>query len=181
MKAMLIGLVPAAMLIGLGTGCTVGDVPSNEKHATAPLVSRSASTVTGTATFTSSGPGVTLTLTVAGATPGEHGVHLHAVGDCSADNASSAMGHWDPSMMTHGLPTVSPHHAGDCGNITVKADGTGTLTITNPWTIGTGEMTDIVGKAIIVHAAVDDGTSPPAPATPGNSGARQACGVIAMQ
>jgi Cu-Zn family superoxide dismutase len=182
MKAMLIGLVPGAMLIGLAAGCTVGDVPSNEKHATAALEAKKESGVTGTATFTSSGPGVKLTLTVTGASAGQHGVHLHAVGDCSADDASSAMGHWNPSTMDHGLPAASAHHLGDCGNITVGADGTGKLELTNAWTIGTGEMTDVLGKAVIVHAAVDDGTSPTATGTtPGNSGARQACGVIAAQ
>jgi Cu-Zn family superoxide dismutase len=169
-------LVQAALLIGLGAGCTVGEV-GHEKRATAPLESKSGTTVTGMATFSLSGASmVSLKLTLSGASAGQHGVHLHAVGDCSALDASSAMGHWNPSMMTHGLPVTTPHHLGDCGNVDVAADGTGTLNFTGLWTIGTGDGTDMTD--IVVHANTDDGTNPMAPATPGNSGARQACGVI---
>lgn len=158
-------------------GCTVGEV-TNEKHATASLVSKSGSTVTGTATFTQSGATVMMKLTVTGASAGMHGVHLHTVGDCSAADATSAMGHWDPVMMMHGLPTTAVHHLGDCGNFEVGADGTGLLSFSNAWSIGSGEPNDIVGKALIVHANMDDGTTPPPPAGPGNSGGRQGCGVI---
>ena len=168
-----------AMLV-VCVGCTVGEV-TNEKHAMAQLVAKSGSNVTGTAMFTSSGATVNMKLTVTGASAGMHGVHLHAVGDCSAADATSAMGHWDPSMMMHGLPTAAVHHLGDCGNFEVGADGTGTLTFSNAWSLGTQEPNDIVGKALIVHANMDDGTTPPPPAGPGNSGARQACGVIVLQ
>jgi Cu-Zn family superoxide dismutase len=168
---------PTAMLVALGAGCTVGELPS-EKRATATLESRSGSTVTGIATFTTTGGKVALTLTVSGASPGTHGVHLHAVPDCSAADATSAMGHWNPDMMNHGLPVASPHHLGDCGNFEVGADGTGTLHITNDWVIGTGAVNDVIGHALIVHASQDDGvTQNP----PGNAGARQACGVVVAQ
>ena len=167
-----------AMLV-LCVGCTVGEV-TNEKQAIAPLVAKSGSNVTGTVTFTSSGATVSMRMNVIGASPGMHGVHLHAVGDCSAPDATSAMGHWDPPMMMHGLPSATVHHLGDCGNLEVGADGAGTLGITSAWSIGTGEPNDILGKAIIVHANLDDGTTPPPPAGPGNAGARQACGVIVL-
>jgi Cu-Zn family superoxide dismutase len=176
MKATRIGqLVAAAALVVCSAGCP-GQAPSG-KRASAPLESRSGSSVKGTAVFLASGDKVTLTLNVSGASPGEHAAHLHATGDCTAADATSAMGHWNPDMMNHGLPTATPHHLGDCGNFTVAADGTGTLTITDDWSIGTGDPNDIVGHAIIVHASPDDGvTQNP----PGNAGARQACGVIAM-
>jgi Cu-Zn family superoxide dismutase len=177
-------LACTAMFVALGSGCTVGDLrpeqpPEQTKRATATLESRSASTVTGNATFTSSNGRVTLVLTVAGASVGSHGVHLHAVPDCSAADATSAQGHWNPDMMNHGLPVTSPHHLGDCGNFDVVTGGTGTLTITKEeWTIGTGDVTDVAGHALIVHAAMDDGvTQNP----PGNAGARQACGVVTVQ
>lgn len=167
-----------AMLV-VCVGCTVGEV-TNEKHATASLVAKSGTNVTGTATFTQSGATVMMRLNVTGASAGMHGVHLHTVGDCSAADATSAMGHWDPSMMMHGLPTATVHHLGDAGNFEVGADGTGTLSFSQTWSIGTGAADDIVGKAVIVHANMDDGTTPPPPAGPGNSGARQACGVIVL-
>src|SRR5262245_45599451 len=142
-----------AMLV-VCVGCTVGEV-TNEKHASAMLIAKSGSTVTGTANFVQNGATVNLTLSVNGASAGMHAVHLHAVGDCSAADATSAMGHWSPDMMAHGLPSAATHHLGDCGNFEVAADGTGTLRITSPWSIGTQGMDDIVGKAIIVHANVD--------------------------
>jgi superoxide dismutase, Cu-Zn family len=182
MKAMSTGrliqvAMGAAMLVGLGAGCTVGEA---QKKAVAALESRSGSTVTGTGTFVANGGDVTLTLTVSGATPGIHAVHLHAVPDCSSADANSAMGHWNSAMMNHGLPEAPAHHIGDCGNFEVGADGTGTLIITKTeWSIGTGDpATDVIGHALISHAAPDDGvTQQP----PGNAGARQACGVTVLQ
>jgi superoxide dismutase, Cu-Zn family len=162
---------PALFLL---VGCP-GEAPSGGKRATAALESRSGSTATGIASFAEMGTQVKLTLTISGATPGTHAAHLHDKPDCSSADATSAMGHWNPDMMAHGLPTAAPHHLGDCGNFTVEADGKGTLTITNDWTIGTGDPNDIMGHSIIVHASPDDGmTQMP----PGNAGARVACGVI---
>jgi Cu-Zn family superoxide dismutase len=169
-------LLPVAALVVFHVGCA-GEAPPATKRASARLESRSGTAVTGTAAFTEAGNQVTLTVLVSGATPGQHAAHLHAVGDCSSADATSAMGHWNPDMMNHGLPSASPHHLGDCGNFTVGADGTGKLSFTGAWSIGTGEPNDIVGKAIIVHASPDDGmTQQP----PGNAGARVACGVIGM-
>lgn len=174
MQATRIGYLVIAVPFIVGVGCA-GEVPP--KQAVANLESRSASTVTGKAVFTVSGTKVNMVLTVAGATPGEHAVHLHATGDCTAADATSAMGHFNPDMMNHGLPTASPHHLGDCGNFTVGADGTGKLTFSGDWSIGTGDANDINAKAVIVHASPDDGvTQQP----PGNAGARVACGVIGM-
>ncbi|HEY6328171.1 MAG TPA: superoxide dismutase family protein, partial [Blastocatellia bacterium] len=93
--------------------------------ATATLASKSGSTVTGKATFTERSGGVEIVVMVAGAKPGMHGVHLHATGDCSAADASSAGGHFNPDNKSHGAPNVDPHHAGDFGNINVGANGKG--------------------------------------------------------
>lgn len=175
-------LVPIATLaatwVALGTGCTVGDLPST-KRAIAPMEARSGSTVTGMGRFEIISGKVQLTLTVSGASPGIHGVHLHAVPDCSSADANSAMGHWNPEMMNHGLPTGDMHHLGDCGNFEVKPDGTGTLTIAKQeWTIGGDPLTDVVGHALIVHASPDDGVTQ---MPPGNAGARQSCGVTVLE
>ncbi len=141
--------------------------------ASANLESRSGSSVTGTGTFAEKDNKVTLTLDIAGATPGKHGAHIHETGDCSAPNASSAGGHWNPATKTHGTPDPA-HHLGDLGNIDVGADGKGKLTLSREWTVGDGSATDVVGKALVIHASEDDLMTDPA----GNSGDRQACGVI---
>jgi Cu-Zn family superoxide dismutase len=146
-------------------------------QATSSLESRSGSTTTGTATFEQDGDQVMLTLEVSGATPGKHGAHIHQTGDCSASDASSAGGHWNPTAHPHGTPDAA-HHLGDLGNIEIGQDGKGTLKLSKAeWKIGDGSANDVVGKALIIHAGEDDLVTDPA----GNSGSRVACGVIAKK
>lgn len=143
--------------------------------ATAVLEGRSGSSMTGTARFVADGGSVTLTLNVQGAPPGEHAVHLHDTGDCSAPDATSAGGHWNPTKSDHGEWGHPPHHLGDIGNLHVGADGTGALLLTTDrWTIGTGDVGDLLGHAVIVHEKVDDFKTQPT----GAAGARIACGVV---
>lgn len=129
----------------------------------------------GTVLFTGDGSAVTVRVQVSGLSPNQtHGFHVHEKGDCSAPDAMSAGGHFNPTNTPHG-PQGAPHHAGDMPSL--KADATGnaqaTFTLTGV-TIGRG-ATDIVGKSVIVHAQPDDYTTQPT----GNSGGRIACGVIA--
>lgn len=138
------------------------------------IVSKSGSTVEGTVTVTSENGKVTVKVQVEGATPGEHGVHLHQTADCSSDDAMSAGGHWNPEGHMHGAPTGTSH-AGDLGNITIAADGTGTLTISKPeWKLEDGSDDDVIGRALVVHANVDDLMTDPT----GNAGGRQGCAEI---
>jgi Cu/Zn superoxide dismutase len=64
-----------------------------------------------------------------GVTAGDHGFHIHETGDCSSADYKSAGGHFNPTGAPHGAPSDAAHHAGDLGNITIAADGTGTLSI----------------------------------------------------
>jgi Cu-Zn family superoxide dismutase len=142
------------------------------------LQAKSGSEMTGIAMFIQDDYGVTLQLNIENTTPGEHAVHLHEVGDCSADDASSAGGHWNPTHEEHGKWGVPPHHLGDIGNITVGEDGTGSLTLTTDrWTLGDGGESDIYGKSIIVHEGPDDFSSQPS----GAAGARIGCAVIEIK
>jgi Cu-Zn family superoxide dismutase len=144
--------------------------------AMATISSASGSEVTGTATFTQLEDGkVNLVLNVENLTPGEHAVHLHEKGDCSAPDATSAGPHWNPTGDEHGKRGENGFHAGDISNITVGEDGVGTVDMdVEGWTIGDSADSDILNKAIIIHADPDDFTSQPA----GAAGARVACGVI---
>src|SRR5689334_8618702 len=123
----------SAALLGLALGCASSKtVPAIEPAAAGPHVSatlegKSGSTLTGTATFTQTGGAVHIVVDVNNAPEGVHGVHLHEKGDCSAPDASSAGGHFNPSHMPHGSPEAPDHHAGDFGNMTVGADGHGHL------------------------------------------------------
>lgn len=147
---------------------------ANTKKATATIEARSGSKVTGMATFAEIRDRVHVTVEIAGATPGEHGVHIHEKGDCSAADASSAGPHFNPAGHSHGGPNAPMHHAGDFGNLTVGPDGKGKLTlVTHDISLKQGPRS-VMGRAIVVHEMVDDLKSQPA----GNAGARIGCGVI---
>src|SRR4029450_10436763 len=118
---------------------------------------------------------VMMTVKIKGAEPGTHAVHLHETGDCSAADAASAGGHWNPTHEDHGKWGASPFHHGDIGNLEIHSGGSGVLTLTTDlWSIGGSPETDIVGKSVIVHAKADDFTTQPT----GNAGGRFGCGVI---
>ena len=104
-----------------------------------------------------------------------HAIHVHERGDCTAADGSSAGGHFNPGNALHGRAGHGPHHAGDMDNLQADANGVARVDISlGGVLLGGGTPTDIVGRAIIVHAAPDDYTSQPS----GNAGARIGCGVI---
>ena len=149
----------------------------DERTAKAVMEAASGSKVTGEATFTDEGAGkVRFELTASNLTPGEHAVHIHEKGDCSAEDASSAGGHWNPTMKPHGKRgDGTSYHKGDIGNMNVGNDGKGTMSMTvDGWSIGGADSTNVVGKSVIIHEKADDFTSQPS----GNAGARVSCGVI---
>ncbi|MBI4460888.1 MAG: superoxide dismutase family protein [Acidobacteria bacterium] len=110
---------------------------------------------------------------VTGLTPGKHGFHIHETGDCSAPDASSAGGHFNPDGTPHGAPDAAQHHAGDLGNIEPDSTGMAMADI-HSTSLALEGANSIIGKAVIVHAGEDDLTSQP----DGNAGPRLACGVI---
>ncbi|MFO1261225.1 MAG: superoxide dismutase family protein [Sphingomonadaceae bacterium] len=121
--------------------------------------------------------GLEVTVKAIGLTPGVHGVHIHTVGTCTAPDFASAGGHWNPTAKHHGMENPDGAHMGDLPNITIGADGTGTLTFTVPGASLSGGDTPLLdadGAAIVVHAGPDDMKTDPS----GNSGGRVACGVI---
>ena len=145
--------------------------------ATATIGETNESGVTGKAVFTQNGDNIKFVISLANASPGEHAVHIHATGDCSAPDGTSAGGHWNPTGVAHGKWGEGEFHLGDIGNLTANAQGMGKLELTtNLWEMNTGSDIDFVGKAIIVHADADDFVSQPS----GNAGPRIGCGVIEL-
>ncbi len=131
-------------------------------------------TAKGTLTVMPMGSGIHFRGTLSGLAPGKHGFHIHETGDCSAPDAASAGGHFNPDNKPHGAPDAPEHHAGDLGNITADASGNATVDMhVNGLTLASG-ANSVIGKALIVHAAPDDLKTQPT----GNAGARVACGVI---
>jgi len=131
------------------------------------------SQVAGTVTFTKVEGGVRVVADVTNLTPGEHGFHIHEKGDCSAPDASSAGGHFNPTGHKHGGPDAEERHAGDLGNLTADASGKAHYDRVDKELQLTGPNT-IIGRSVIVHEKVDDLKTQPT----GNAGARVACGVI---
>lgn len=166
---------------GLLTSCNTRNQSNsgvNDEKATAiaDLEPASGSNVSGTATFTEENGKVRFELSIQNISPGVHAVHLHEKGDCSAADASSAGGHWNPTMKPHGKrESHGSYHKGDVGNMEVGEDGKGTLNLlVEGWTVGGADSTNVVGKSVIIHEKEDDFTSQPA----GNAGSRISCGLI---
>lgn len=127
----------------------------------------------GTVRFTAVDRGVRVTADISGLAPGRHGFHVHAKGDCSAPDASSAGGHYNPQGVEHGAPGDEVHHVGDLGNIEANDQGRATLEQDFAFLSLAGENS-IVGRAFVVHSGADDFESQPS----GDAGSRVACGVI---
>lgn len=155
------------------TGCQTG---GSGRKAVAELNPASGSNVRGTVTFHETKHGIRVEATVTGLTPGLHGFHIHEKGDCSAPDATSAGGHFNPAGQPHGAPTDFLRHAGDFGNITANDKGEAKFSALEPKLTFDGPSS-IVGRGVIVHEKPDDLKSQPA----GNAGPRIACGVINLK
>lgn len=169
-------LIP--LCIVLMASCSGNSDKEVELVATAVIESKNESGISGTVTFTEIDGEVLMKAKIKGLKPGDHAIHIHAVGDCSSADGSSASGHWNPTNTDHGKWGTAPFHIGDIGNIEADADGNGTFTReTDLWCIDCDDATyDIVGKAIIIHAGPDDFSSQPA----GAAGDRIGCGEIIL-
>lgn len=197
MRSTTTSLLSLAMILTLSAcgdkapdGVVAGQVPPGIPHAeiqeqqlettpavaTATLAATEGSTVSGDLRFEAMEGGVRVTGRLARLKPGTtHGFHVHETGDCSAPDGSSAGGHFNPMDTAHGRVGTSTHHVGDTDNVVADADGNAAVdNRLDGATLGDNASTDIVGKAVIVHAGADDYTSQPT----GDAGARLACGVI---
>ena len=173
------GLAATAAAVTLLAGCA--GMASSSPGLQARLEARSGSQVTGTVQFTRQGERVLVEARISGLTPGrQHGFHVHEAGDCSAADASSAKGHFNPAGQPHGDPAghaghgAAGRHAGDLPNLLADASGQAVYRAEVQGLALDGTADGILGRAVVVHADPDDYRSQPA----GNSGRRVACGVI---
>ena len=173
MKKLLIGITVIGLLI---FSCKSSSSVGNSKILSLVFETKSNSGVKGTAVFTETNGQVTLVAKLSGLKPGQHGIHIHEKADCSAADATSAGGHWNPTFKKHGKWTDAEHHKGDIGNFNADADGNAMILFkTDEWCIGCGDATkDILSKGLIVHDKPDDFVTQPT----GNAGARVACSAI---
>jgi len=144
--------------------------------AHAQLQARSGSSVAGRIAFREDAGRVVVRFEVSGLRPGsEHGFHVHQKGDCSAADATSAGGHFNPGNHQHGHHSLANRHAGDMPNLRADSAGMvrGEITLAD-LTVSPGPNS-LIGRSVVIHRDPDDYRSQPA----GNSGPRVACGIIA--
>lgn len=157
--------------LGLG-GCA--SAPVESRMGTADLKARSGSTAEGHVHFHQLEKEAHVAYEVKNLPPkSKHGFHIHEKGDCSAPDASSAGGHYNPHQRSHGGLDTPERHVGDLGNITTDELGVARGELKIPGL----KIKDVKGLAVVVHAKADDLKTNPS----GDSGARIACGVIELR
>lgn len=171
----LLGLVAAASVVGCTT--TASDEAGNAAPPVASVALAAADgSPRGSATVAVKGDTVELHIAAKGLSEGVHGIHLHAIGSCTAPDFTSAGPHLNPHARMHGTDNPQGSHLGDLPNLTAAADGTAMLTATLAGTPAEleAQLLDGDGTALVIHAAPDDYKTDPS----GNSGGRIACGVL---
>jgi len=124
--------------------------------------------------------GLLMKIEASGLTPGWHGIHIHATGECAAPFTSSGahINHGEPKA-PHGLLNAAGPDDGDLPNVWAGEDGkvnaelfTTRARISSE---GPGQwLWDADGSAIIIHANPDDHSTQPI----GGAGDRVACAAL---
>jgi Cu-Zn family superoxide dismutase len=135
----------------------------------------------GRAVLTQGPTGLLIRIEADGLTPGWHGAHIHATGQCAAP-FTSAGGHINhaEAKAPHGLLNAAGPDDGDLPNVHADAQGqVRSEVFTTRARLASGGpgqwLLDADGSALVIHASMDDHTSQPI----GGAGDRVVCGVIA--
>ena len=106
----------------------------------------------------------------------KHAIHIHQYGDLTSKDGKSAGDHYNPMHHPHALPDKEIRHAGDFGNLESDESGNANFKLTVDNISLAGRLNPIIGRGVVVHAKVDDGSQPS-----GNAGDRLAVGVIGVR
>jgi superoxide dismutase, Cu-Zn family len=159
--------------VGRNAGCGCASMAAPTPPARVALAATAGNQASGSITFQPTGERLRVVARVTALAPGAHGFHIYEKGDCSAPDATSAGGHFNPTSNPHGDPAAADHHGADMSMLTADAGRMAVMDVLID-TVTIGGSNDIVGRAVIVHKDADDYKTQPT----GNSGARVACGVI---
>ena len=124
--------------------------------------------------------GLLFTPIMTGLSAGIHGFHVHTNASCAPGPdaqgktiaAGAAGGHYDPQNTGKHGPPQGPGHLGDLPPLHTEADGRSTRPVLAPRL----KLSDVRGRALMVHAGGDNHSDHPAPL--GGGAGRVACGVI---
>lgn len=94
---------------------------------------------------------------------GFFGFHIHSGDTCAGEDFPNTGGHYNPTEASH------PSHAGDLPPL-MSCRGSAYMTVET----GRFNVTDIIGRTVIIHDSADDFYTQPA----GNTGMKIGCGVI---
>lgn len=157
-------------------GCTT--LATAERPQSVANLIRSDGVSVGTVRVFDEPTGVMLRIDARGLPPGQHGIHIHAVGRCDAPAFTSAGPHWNPTSRQHGHHNPAGAHLGDLGNLGIGADGRLVAGVLVPgarfYPGDRPAIRDADGSALVIHAGADDQRTDPS----GNSGDRIACAVL---
>ena len=162
----------AALVLSLGAGAAQTAVTHD-----ADVINNKGETI-GKASLRGAGGAtvIRLALKPGALTPGWHGIHLHAVGDCSDhDKFMASKGHVNHNAKKHGLLNAEGPDGGDLPNVFAASDGSVNAEVaTATPLIGDKGLKDADGSALVIHANEDDHVSQPI----GGAGARVACALV---
>lgn len=156
-------------------GCQSTAYQPGGNKARAQLEAKSGSSVAGYVDFVERADKVLVSVKVSGLKPnGVHGFHVHEKGDCSAPDALSSGGHFNPDGHPHSHPQQAKRHAGAMANLVADAKGESTVSFeVDTMRVDAGKY-GVLQRALIIHSNPDDYASQPV----GNAGGRIACGII---
>ena len=134
----------------------------------------------GTVELSESQYGVVFSPKLSGIPSGLHGFHVHVNPSCdSAEKdgktvlGGGAGGHYDPGNTgKHGYPWTIDNHLGDLPALYADMEGNATQPVLAPRL----KLSDLSGRALMIHAGGDNHSDQPAML--GGGGARIVCGVI---
>jgi Cu-Zn family superoxide dismutase len=123
--------------------------------------------------------GTLFTPNLSGLTPGLHGFHVHATGNCGPMEKDGHMvaglaagGHFDPDKTNAHKGPYGNGHLGDLPALFVDASGMAVHPVLAPRL----KVADLSGHSLMLHEGGDNYSD--APKVLGGGGARVACGVV---